>query len=78
MNKKELKEKLQYIDLEDLRIVLEVGPELLYDKLKEEGFGDIMAIAGAMDRGYNSIVVTDIDGMQQGNVNYNYQTFRIL
>lgn len=37
-----------------------------------------MVIAGIMNHGYSSIVVTDIDGMQQGNVNYNYQTFRIL
>lgn len=78
MNKDELKQKLESIDLEDLRIIIEAGLEIMYDKLKEEGFGDNIIISESMDNGYNSIVITDIDGMQSGNINYNYQTFRLM
>ena len=74
----ELKKKFKDMNLTDLGTILGVGLEVLYDKLKEEGFGDTIGIAGFMQCGYNSIVATDVTDMSPGDVNYNYQTFRIL
>lgn len=78
MDYDELKEKLEVLNLQDLSVVIGTGLELLFNKLKEEGFGDTIGITGFIQHSYANVVVTDIDGMNPGDVNHNYQTFRIL
>lgn len=66
------------MSLEDIRETIAKGMEVLVNKLQEEGFGYEINISGIMHNGYNNVVLTDVYDMHTGDVNYNYQTYRLM
>lgn len=74
----EIKEKLNEMSLDDVQAIVCEGMKVIYNKLQEEGFGYDMMVAGRMQGSYNDIVITDITDMRIGELNYNFQTYKIM
>ena len=74
----EIKEKLNEMSLDDVQAIVCEGMKVIYNKLQEEGFGYDMMVAGRMQGSYNDIVITDITDMRIGELNYNFQTYKMM
>lgn len=74
----EIKEKLNEMPLDDVQAIVCEGMKVIYNKLQEEGFGYDMMVAGRMQGNYNDIIITDITDMRIGELNYNFQTYKMM
>lgn len=72
----EYKDILERLSLEDLSFCIRSGLEVLYDRLRDEGFDCDIQLTGDMDNGYVRLFCLETNGISTTNTSYQ-KTFRV-
>lgn len=70
------RELLERLDIEDLSFCIRTGLEILYDRLRDDGFDCDIQLTGDMDNGSVRLFCVETNGIATANSNFQ-KVFRV-